>query len=448
MGSSIDRNVSLPLSWKEIKQPNFCEYIENVMLLPNPSNRNEILIFVRNHLEKTHAYNVETQSYKTYKLPMWPKILFQQYNDLHQEKPILPVHYSSDHRENFLVTNGTKPDTISIIGAHEFWNGDENVHFSYYTTLNTKQWKFIQINESYHFKFFPNPIIPTSIGGHAISYKHYIIAIMAQRLGFSMSKLIILDVKNPDDAKLLKNVLLQKRYCPWVKSYIQRYNNNNSIKIVLFQDTIIRDRSFGPSFCEISFDFDTLKCSVYDTPSIQNHLTAACNIGKIDSKLLLEYGTYSQTCKHVWYNNRYLIVFGRRKIIFYDSKKGVWDKCRYDLPFEMIYDTNIILMISKQTGKEYLHFITSRTHFQLELGECKLKESWKGIRLMWIGFYKNHLKTNHDQDEPNLANSIFNTIFSLITKKQTFCMFGQLPKAIVKHIMSFLIQHCNLCWLQ
>ena len=258
---------------------------------------------------------------------------------------------------------------------------------------------------------------------------------ITQRRGVSESKLVILDVKNPNNAKLVKNVQLSKRYGPWVKSYISSYNNN-SIKIILFNNEIKPDSLFSQSFCEISFDFNTLKYSINDKPAIQTHFVAARNIEKTDAQHTISaYKHLSQTCAHICYKSRYLVVFGSRKIIFYDSKRGVWNKCRYDLPFKMTPETNVIL-IGKHTGKQYLHFVRNFTHLQLELNQCESKELWKRIRLIWIGFYKNHVKKN--QHGHDLANS----------KAQGFCMFGQLPKAIVKHIMSFLMEDCPLYFLQ
>lgn len=105
MSSIVDSNLLLPLSWKQIfwSSPlNFSvEPYKNVMLLQNPSNHNEILIFDRCHLEKTHGYNVRTGVHTTRMLLMWPTILFKQYNHLRQPSPLLPVDYVTRYNINY-----------------------------------------------------------------------------------------------------------------------------------------------------------------------------------------------------------------------------------------------------------------------------------------------------------------------------------------------------------
>ena len=111
--------------------------------------------------------------------------------------------------------------------------------------------------------------------------------------------------------------------------------------------------------------------------------------------------------------------------MFYDAKNGIWDDCRRGLPFKISLHENVILMNHKN-GKKYLHFITSCTHSQLEFGEMNL---WESIRLIWIGYYKNHKSPKWRE-------------------KKQFCMFAHLPKDIVKHIVLFLNKNCGLYFCQ
>ena len=219
----------LLLSWKQIHQDNFGgQRFESVRLHHNPSNENEILMFLCFYLEKTHAYNVVTRSYKTYTLPMWPSTLFQEY---YHHRYFNKKSFSYDHDSHsatvvgYIVTNGIKQHTLSVIGTIV----PENVYVTFYGILNTIEWKFEKINESYHFKFFPNEIIKSRVClGQALTYKHFIFLLgSGSSVGGIVQEMTIFNVENSNEAIVSKIIPLNKKQFRWVKAMITSYSANN-----------------------------------------------------------------------------------------------------------------------------------------------------------------------------------------------------------------------------
>lgn len=198
---SINMNATkyLPLSWKNNSYPNVLKCGSSVCLLPNPNNSNEILIFRNYHLEYIYGYDVSNKSCNVYTVPMWPSVLFQEYNNLH---PTTQCRVMED--VPFLITNGTKQHTLSIVGSVS--DPDSRNEFSYHVVLNTKTWKLEKVNNTNKCKLFPNQTI-SRVGSTILSYKHYIMITCG--LG-QPQEIKILDVKNANDAHIVKKIHLTK----------------------------------------------------------------------------------------------------------------------------------------------------------------------------------------------------------------------------------------------
>ena len=458
----------LPLSWEQIHQDNFDgQYFESVRLYHNPSNENEVLMFLRFYLEKTQAYNVVTRSYKTYTLPMWPSTLFQEY--YHQRffnKKSDSCEYDSHSAVGYIVTSGIKPHTLSVIGTI----APESVYVTFYGILNTIEWKFEKINESYHFKFFPNEIIKSRIClGRALTYKHYIFLLGTRSsVGCIIKEMTIFNVEDPNKAIVSKVIPLNKKQFRGVKAIIIRHSAND-VKILIFDQQTDTQRSYDESFCEVSINLNTLKYFVNDEPDIKKNLAILAQGSKCENseKESIISRFTKDFCTYLWYSNRYLILFGEmakycndnpekvyhpwlgadgcRRIVYYDVKKCIWNKSAYVLPFKLSPQDSVILM-RHDDGKKYLHFITSCSHTELEFGEMRLKQQlWKIIRLIWIGYYKNQLiKQKCARGKKLLIGANFMMSLHGNCKQKEVCMFAQLPKDIVKHIVSFLKQDVSL----
>ena len=206
-----------------------------------------------------------------------------------------------------------------------------------------------------------------------------------------------------------------------------------------------------------------MKYFVNDEPDIKKNLEIAAaskyensekEFESIISKLTKNF------CTYIWYKNRYLILFGEmaklsndnpdkiyypwlgvygcRRIVYYDVKNCIWNKSAHILPFKLSPQDKVILM-RHADGKKYLHFITSRSHKQLEFGEMRLKQQlWKIIRLVWIGYYKNDLIKQKCNKKFMIVTNFITSLYG--NNQQETCMFSQLPNDIVKHIVSFLNQ--------
>ena len=408
-------------------------------LLPNPSDSNEILICFSNNLEIC-GYNVVNKQYKTYVLANWPTIITDEYNDIYSE--CVMIHDSVQ----YCVAKGTKQHTLSVVGCFYAKNNFES-KISFFAVLNTKTWQLEEINKRYHFQFFPN----TSLCGFyttILTYKHYLITIGGhwenEQSGF------IVDVKVPDNALVVKHIPLTKEYGIIHHSLINNIDDqNNCINILIFGSC---KKYFYESFCQLTINFDTLNYSVNDEPDIQNHLVAGCKMN--DTRITTNKKVLSNNCEtfvcHLWYKNRYLILFGEEtrnnkastNIVFYDSKTSIWNKCCYRLPFSLQFEKVIVVSHGSKQKQKYLHFIQNEKHTVMEFGEQLLyDQSWKIERLLWIGYYqvmKNDTsKTIRKMTEIKKAENA----------KNKFCLFSILPRSIVEYILLFL-RDDKICLIQ
>ena len=92
-------------------------------------------------------------------------------------------------------------------------------------------------------------------------------------------------------------------------------------------------------------------------------------------------------------------------------------------------------------GRKYLHFVSNGRHIEMDFGETVLKQkSWKIERLLWIGYYKNVAKKQR-------TRSAVSVIAAVVKQNTNFCIFGRLPKEIIKLFCSLLltIAICILC---
>ena len=160
---------------------------------------------------------------------------------------------------------------------------------------------------------------------------------------------------------------------------------------------------------------------------------------KEQSKQWRNYHSYQEYTwrgfSNILIDNRYLLVFGGQLefdenydvdrhetgcFICYDYKKSTWQKLKCRLPRGML---NLAVILMKYNDKLYLHvgggqyravwLVSSASHFKYLI---RMIDTWKQIRIVWIGYYKNTNK----------------------------CLITKLSKDVVAYICSYIYQPENI----
>ena len=328
---------TLPLKWECNYGLDIDPLGRNIQIFSNPSNSNEILIFQDYHLETTYVFDIINSSFKSYTLSLWPKILFEEFNEFcSQHAEMSCSNITFDANPFYLITNSTKSGMLSIVGRVN--------HSSFYVLLDTTKSILHKIHQSYHFKFFVNQIL-TPILSSLISYKHFriILGVHFCRKAEPPDTVSILNVEKPHDAKIVQCVQLTKNYFNHHKESFLMSDENDIVKLVVFGGKMPDSQD---SFCEISIDFRTQQNYNYtidDEPDIQKNLAAAmkhCN-----NKTLI-----GKVCKgfqcHWWYKKRYLILFGEKAIMpKIDAMVGLLDQTAAEKLYFMMQNTVVGIIV-------------------------------------------------------------------------------------------------------